>query len=111
MYQVTVLLHVLGQLLVFLSDLAVLLFSIVLMLMCILLYYWEIKWWWTTASLPVIAEIETLKNGIQTIVTTKLFHPTTASTHYIQLTGYRSQQRHTMPIMLYVLWQIWTQAN
>ena len=57
-------------------------------------------------SLPVIAEIETLKNGIQTIVTTKLFHPTTASTHYTQLTGYRSQQRHTMPIMLYVLWQI-----
>jgi len=43
MYPVTVLLHVLGQPLVFLSDLAVLLFSIVLMLMCILLYYWEIK--------------------------------------------------------------------
>jgi len=30
----------LGQLLVFLSDLAVLLFSIVLMQMCILLYYY-----------------------------------------------------------------------
>jgi len=40
MYPATVLLHVLGQLLVFLSDLAVLLFSIVSMQMCILLYYW-----------------------------------------------------------------------
>jgi len=37
----TVLLHVLGQLLVFLSDLAVLHFKIVLM--CILLYYWANK--------------------------------------------------------------------
>jgi len=39
MYPVTVLLHVLGQLLVSLSDLAVLLFSTVSMQMCILLYY------------------------------------------------------------------------
>ena len=38
MYPVAVLLNVLGQLLVFLSDLAVLLFSVVLMLMFILLY-------------------------------------------------------------------------
>ena len=38
MYPVAVLLNVLGQLLVFLSDLAVLLFSGVLMLMFILLY-------------------------------------------------------------------------
>ena len=42
-YPVTVLLNVLGQLLVFLSDLAVLLFSTVLMLMYILLYYWAYK--------------------------------------------------------------------
>ena len=43
MYPVTVLLHVLGQLLVFLSDLAVRLFSTVLMKICILLYYWANK--------------------------------------------------------------------
>ena len=43
MYPANVLLHVLGQLLVFLSDLAVLLFSTVLMQMCILLYYWADK--------------------------------------------------------------------
>jgi len=43
MYPVTVLLHVLGQLLVFLSDLAVLLFSIVSMQTRILLYYWADK--------------------------------------------------------------------
>jgi len=43
MYPVTVLLHVLGQLLVFLLDFAVLLFPIVLMQMCILLYYWANK--------------------------------------------------------------------
>ena len=35
--------NVLGQLLVFLSDLAVLLFQIVFMQMCILLYYWANK--------------------------------------------------------------------
>jgi len=43
MYPVSVLLHVVGQLLVFLSDLAVLLFSIVLMLIYVLLYPWANK--------------------------------------------------------------------
>jgi len=42
-YPVTILLNVLGQLLVFLSDLAVLLYSTVLMWMRILLYYWANK--------------------------------------------------------------------
>ena len=39
MHPVTVFIERLGQLLVFLSDLAVLLFKIVFMQMCILLYY------------------------------------------------------------------------
>jgi len=43
MYPVNVLIYVLVQLLVFLSDLAVLLFSTVLMYMCKLLYYWANK--------------------------------------------------------------------
>ena len=40
MHPVTVFIERFRQLLVFLSDLAVLLFKIVFMQMCILLYYW-----------------------------------------------------------------------